>query len=151
MNGLKMNLLGLPASTALHLAAHIDAFHDGADVRKCFPKVFSGLGNLGEEFIITLKPDAKPHALFTPHNVVIPLRPKVEKELQRMESIGIISKVDKPTLWCAGMVVVPPKDGKVRIYVDLKPLNESVFQEVHPLPRVDETLALLTGTKASAS
>ena len=43
------------------------------------------------------------------------------------------------------MVVVPKKTGAVRICVDLKPLNESVLQEVHPIPRVDEALAQLTG------
>lgn len=31
------------------------------------------------------------------------------------------------------------------ICVDLKPLNESVLHEVHPLPKVDTTLALLSG------
>ena len=115
VDGLKTNLLGLPVITALHLAACIDASHAETDVRKRFPKVFSGLGNLGEEFVITLKPDAKPHALFTPSNVALPLRPKVEQELQRMESMGVISKVDEPTPWCARMVVVPKKDGKVRM------------------------------------
>ena len=64
-----------------------------------------------------------------------------------MESIGVISKVDEPTPWCAGMVVVPKKAGAIRICVDLKPLNVNVLREVHPLPKVDETLAQLTGTK----
>ena len=62
-----------------------------------------------------------------------------------MESRGIISKVDTPTPWCAGMVVDPKKDKTVRIYVDLKPLNTSVLRETHPLPKVDNTLAQLTG------
>ena len=31
--------------------------------------------------------------------------------------------------------------------VDLKPLNECVRREVHPLPRVDGTLTQLTGAK----
>ena len=43
------------------------------------------------------------------------------------------------------MVVVPKKNGTIRICVDLKPLNERVFREVYPLPRVDETLAQLAG------
>ena len=64
-----------------------------------------------------------------------------------MESMGVISKVDVPTPWCAGMVLVPKKDGSVRICVDLKPLNTAVLREVHPLPRVDDTLAQLTGAK----
>ena len=51
------------------------------------------------------------------------------------------------TQWCAGMVVVPKKDGKVRICVDLKPLNASVKRETHPLPKVDDTLAQLSGAK----
>ena len=31
--------------------------------------------------------------------------------------------------------------------MDLKPLNESVLREIHPLPKVDETLAQLSGAK----
>lgn len=53
----------------------------------------------------------------------------------------MISKVEVPTEWCSGMVIVPKKFGKVRIYVDLKPLNKSVLREAHPLPKVDDTLA----------
>ena len=64
-----------------------------------------------------------------------------------MESLGIISKVDTPTPWCAGMVVVPKKDKTVRICIDLKPLNQSVLCETHPLLKVDDTLAQLTNAK----
>lgn len=45
------------------------------------------------------------------------------------------------------MVVVQKKTGAIRICVDLKPLNENVQREVHPLPTVDDTLAQLTGAK----
>ena len=44
------------------------------------------------------------------------------------------------------MVVVPKKMGEVRISVDLKLLNESVQRELYPMPKVDDTLALLSGT-----
>ena len=57
----------------------------------------------------------------------------------------IISKVDEPTKWCAGMVVVLKANGKVRICVDLTNLNESILREFHPLPSVDHTLAQLSG------
>ena len=43
------------------------------------------------------------------------------------------------------MMMIPKKSGDVRICVDLKPLNESVLRETHPIPGVDETLAQLTG------
>ena len=65
---LKNNLLGLPAITALHLAARIETAmqKERGDILQQFPKVFQGLGNLGEEFTIKLKPNAVPHALYTP-------------------------------------------------------------------------------------
>ena len=62
-----------------------------------------------------------------------------------MEKMGVISKIITPTPWCAGMVVVPKRSGAVRICVDLKPLNECVFREAHPIPKVDDILALLNG------
>ena len=64
-----------------------------------------------------------------------------------MEKLGVISKINSPTDWCAGMVVVPKSNGKVRICVDLTRLNDSVCRERHPLPAVDQTLAQLAGAK----
>ena len=147
VRGLKTNLLGLPAITAMKLAARVDATSTGESILEKFPSVFKGLGTLGGPYEIEVKPEAKPYSLFVPRRVPLPLRQKVQQELDRMESIGVISKVDKPTPWCAGMVVVPKKTGAVRICVDLKPLNQNVLREVHPLPRVDETLAQLHGAR----
>ena len=42
---------------------------------------------------IQLKPDAQPSALFTARHLLLPLRPKVAEELEKMEKAGIISKV----------------------------------------------------------
>ena len=146
VRGLKNDLLGLPALDALQLVKKVEAAYSSSiDVKRDFPKVFTGLGNFGEPYSITLKDNARPRALFTPRNVPIPLRDKVKKELERMESLGVISSVSEPTSWCAGMVVVPKRSGDVRICVDLKALNESVMRETHPIPKVDSTLAQLAG------
>ena len=59
----------------------------------------------------------------------------------------MIYKVDTLTLWCSGMVEVTKKDKTVRICADLKALNANVLREIHPLPKVDETLAQLAGDK----
>ncbi len=74
-----------------------------------YPSVFQGLGNLGEEYEIKLKGGAKPYSLMAPRHIALPLK----EELSRMESLGVISKVDKPTQWCAGIVVVPKKAGAI--------------------------------------
>ena len=54
-----------------------------------------------------------------------------------MEKLGVLSKVDKPTHRCSGMVVVPQKSSDVRICVDLKPLNQSVRRQTNLLCGVE--------------
>ncbi len=61
--------------------------------------------------------------------------------------MGVIVKIQEPTDWCTGMVVVPKPNGKVRICVDLTNLNQSVQRERHPLPAIDQILAQLAGAK----
>ena len=105
VRGLKTNLSGLPAITALKLAARIDAITDyQAIIEESFPTLFQGLGNLGEPYVIQLLPDVQPHALHVSRNVPLSLRDKVCDELNRMKSIGVISRIEQPTQWCAGMV-----------------------------------------------
>ena len=62
-----------------------------------------------------------------------------------MQSLGVISPIEEPTQWCAGMVVVPKLSGADRICADYRQLKESVLCEVHTLPKVDATLAQLAG------
>lgn len=114
---------------------------------KCYPNIFTGLSILGDESKISLKPDAKPYAMHTARRVPISMREEVQKELNRMVSLGVISQIDEPSPWCAGMVVVPKPSGKVRICVDIKPLNENIMREFHPLPAIDEILAQLSDAR----
>ena len=102
---------------------------------------------MGEDYEIKLKPGAMPFALFTARRIPLSLRKKVVEELQCKESVGVISKVHTPTPWCTGMVLATKKSGTIRICMDLKLLNRSILREVHPLTRVDEILAQLTGAK----
>ncbi|KAL5490740.1 hypothetical protein EMCRGX_G015917 [Ephydatia muelleri] len=127
--GLWTNLLGLPAIMALKLVARLEAV-TVALVVDTFLALFEGLGNLGEPFEIRLQPGARPYALFTPRNIPIPLRQRVRQELDRMLLLGVISKVDIPSPWCAGMVVVPKKNGDIRISVDFRPLKSSVLSRI---------------------
>ena len=62
-----------------------------------------------------------------------------------MENLGVILRVDEPTQWCAGIVVVPKNDTSVRICVNFRQLNENVLREVHPIPKIEDALAQLHG------
>ena len=87
------------------------------------------MGAFGSAYEIKIKEGAKPFALYSPRSIPLSYRAKVKEELDRTLQLQIIEKVNDPTPWCAGMVVVPKKAGKVRICFDLKPLNEWVMRE----------------------
>ena len=109
--------------------------------------MFDGLGKLEGAYTIKLREDATPYALTTPRRVAVPLLPKVKQELDRMQSLGVITEITEPTEWCAGMVVVPKANGQVRICVDLTQLNENVCRERHMLPSVEQVLAQIGDAK----
>ena len=103
---------------------------EGEEVKEKFPNLCKGLGKLdGVDYIIKLKPDAKPHAISTRRRAPVPLLSKVKEELSWMEKMEIICQVDEPTEWSPGMVVVPKANGKVRMCMDLTNLNESILIE----------------------
>ncbi|CAB4038732.1 Transposon Ty3-G Gag-Pol poly, partial [Paramuricea clavata] len=153
IGNLKEPLLGRPAIDALNLVQKVETIQADEssviedEVKSTYPNLFKGLGELDGDFSIKLKPDSTPFALTTPRRVAIPLLNKVKAELERMKNLGVISKVDVPTEWCAGMVVVPKPDGNIRICVDLTKLNENVLRETYPLPKIDNLLAQISESK----
>ena len=67
---LNTNLLGLPAITALNLVARIQSISSSKEsIMKRYPNIFTGLDILGNEYKISLKPDAKPYAMHTARQV----------------------------------------------------------------------------------
>ena len=99
VKGLKNNLLGLPAIISLNLAMRIQQVEEtSTPVQDEFPNIFKGLGTIVEEYEIRLKDGVKPRALCTAKHVPIPLCTKVQEELKRMQSLGVISPVDEPSI-----------------------------------------------------
>lgn len=137
-------LLGRPAIEQLQLVSRVDSI-TMESLKQQYPKLCRGLGCVQRPYAIRLKPEAVPFSLHTPRRVPLPLMGKVKAEIERMEKMGVISKIEEPTDWCAGMVVVPKKAGTVRICVDFTKMNESVCREKFILPSVEHTLGMLAG------
>ena len=112
MTGGRQALLSCPAIESLQLVENINAIEVNKDYKAQFPKLFTGLVH-GPDYVVKLKPDAKPFTPTTPRRVPVPLLLKAKEELACMEQMHIISKVDEPTAWCAGMVIVPKANNKV--------------------------------------
>eukprot|EP00118_Oscarella_pearsei_P023104 m.272463 g.272463 ORF g.272463 m.272463 type:complete len:1311 (+) comp40563_c0_seq3:40-3972(+) len=144
VKNLRLPLLGRPAIEKLGILRRVDSLeNDCAEIQEKYPRLFTGLGKLKEEYKIAMKDDAIPFALSTSRRVPIPLMPKVKAELERMERLKVITKVDEPTDWCSGMVLHPKPNGSLRICVDLTELNKWVKRERHILPSVEDSLAQL--------
>lgn len=89
-----------------------------------FPKVFAEeVGQLEGEYHI--KPDATISPVqHAPHRVPVALRVRLKAELEEMEQQGIIASVTTPTAWGSSIVVVSKKNGKLRICLEPKELNQ---------------------------
>ena len=73
------------------------------------------------------------------------LKPQIEKELERLEAVGILQKVDSSD-WAAPIVPVLKKDGQLRICGDYKlTVNQALETEQYPLPKPEDLFATLTG------
>ena len=75
-----------------------------------FPSVFDGQVHKlpGEKFHISLIADARPFCITTPRTIPFAYKDKL-KEIDLLESQGIITPVTDPTEWCAPIVVTPKK------------------------------------------
>lgn len=112
-----------------------------------YPRVFGdGIGRLKGEYHIRLDPQSVPvqHA---PRKVPVALRDRLKETLDQLSEQGIVAPVTEPTSWVSSMVVVPKSDGKLRICLDPKDLNQAIQREHYPLPTIEDIATRLHGAK----
>ena len=59
----------------------------------------------------------------------------------------IIAPVTAPTPRVSSFVVVPKTDGKIRLCLDPKDLNQAIQREHYPLPTIEDVATRLHGAK----
>ena len=69
----------------------------------------------------------------------------VQKMLQGMLRQGIVEP--SGGAWASPIVLVKNKDGSFRFCVDFRRLNSVTKKDVHPLPRIDDALDTLAGSR----
>lgn len=99
----------------------------------------------GLPFKITLKKDVQPWAMAAPRCIPYPHIAQVKEELERMEALGVIKRVDEPTDWCHPIVVVPTSNNKVRLCLYLTKLSAQVGRQLRVMETVEDMLARTEG------
>jgi hypothetical protein len=117
------------------------------DIQSRFPAVFDGgLGILPGSVHFEVKDDVTP-VICPPRKVPIALKGKLKQELQRLDDLGVITKMDEPSDWVSQMAVTTKKNGDLRICIDPRPLNKALKREHYPLTVIDDVLPELARAK----
>ena len=112
-----------------------------------YPKVLSeGVGLLEGIYHIRLDPSIDP-VQHTPRRVPVPLRDILKVTLEDLVKQDIIAPVTEPTPRISSIVVVPKKNGALRICLDPKDLNKAILREHYPLPTIEDIATRLHGAK----
>ena len=72
--------------------------------------------------------------------VPIAIKEQLQKELQRMEEMGVIAKEEQPTDWISSLVTVKKPNGKIRVCIDPIPLNRALLRSQHLMPTLEDLL-----------
>ncbi len=139
------NIIGLRAAVALNLIQRVYEVRDSSILDE-YADVFNGIGCFEKKHHVELKEDAKP-VIHPPRKVPIALKGKLKNELDRLDKLGIIKKVDKPTDWVNSLVIVEKPKGDLRLCLDPKDLNQAVKREHYQIPTIDELSCELAGAQ----
>lgn len=70
--------------------------------------------------------------------VAIVLKTKLTEELDRLERWNVIHKIDKLTDWVSSIGIVQKPNGKLRICLDPKLLNQDLKWSHYRIPTLEE-------------
>jgi hypothetical protein len=76
-------------------------------------------------------------------------REKIEEITNEMLTYGVAKFSRSP--WSSPIVLIKKKDGSIRFCVDYRKLNNLTKRDVYPLPRTDDSLNALGGSKYFSS
>jgi hypothetical protein len=71
----------------------------------------------------------------------------VKQDINKLLVAGFIESVEEAT-WLSPIIVIPKKNGKLRICMDFRKLNVATEKDPYPLPFRNETLNIVAGYEA---
>ncbi|UYV63288.1 K02A2.6-like [Cordylochernes scorpioides] len=148
-DGYYQPILGIEAIEKLSLIKKCDAVqiqqnNSAKEILNRHKNIFEGIGRLPIEHKIRLNENTTP-VIAPSRKIPLSIREKVKAELERMEKLDIIEKVEEPSEWTHPIVVVQKPSGDVRICVDPRKLNKYVQRARYILPTAETIFSELKG------
>ncbi|XP_062577795.1 uncharacterized protein K02A2.6-like [Saccostrea cucullata] len=104
-----------------------------------FKSVFEGQGKLDGKLTLEVDQNVKPVKM-PARKVPIAIKNKLKQELDRLEQLEIIKPVNTPTDWISSLVVAPKSNGRIRLCIDPRPLNQALKRNHYPTPLIEDIL-----------
>lgn len=137
-------VLGLQACKKLKLIKRLNEIRS-INLLEEFKDVFEGIGCLKNvKHKIIIKENSVP-VTFNARKIPLSIKNELKNELDNLERLEIIEKINEPTDWVHPLVVVKKPNGKLRICLDPKELNKVIKREYFQMPTIDDMLAELSG------
>lgn len=145
------SLLGDKACERLGLVRRVYSINSSEpksvkEIVDLYPDIFKGFGVLPFTYKIKLKEGAQP-VVHAPRRVPAALKDKLKEELERMEALEVIRKVEEPTEWVNSMVCIKKPTGALRVCMDPKDLNANIQREHYQIPTREEITSEMAGAK----
>jgi hypothetical protein len=71
----------------------------------------------------------------------------IKQDIDKLLVARLIQYIEEAT-WLSPIVIVPKKNGKLRIFIDFRKLNAATKNDPYPLPFIDEILNTIVGYEA---
>ncbi|XP_037872900.1 uncharacterized protein K02A2.6 [Bombyx mori] len=111
-----------------------------------YKDLFHGLGKLNYVYKIKLTDNCAP-VVEPPRKIPFKLVDKVKNELDRLEQLDVIKKVQEPTEWVNSMVIVKKSQDKIRLCLDPQNINKCIIRERHKIPTFEELTSAMPDAK----
>ena len=108
---------------------------------------FEGIGKLNDTTVhLTIDAAVKPVAC-KHRRIPFHLRDKVESEISRLVTAGVIEPINDPTGWVSPVVITNKPDGSIRLCVDMTEPNKAIKRVHHIIPTIEDIKYRVNGAK----
>ena len=125
--------------------------NDIAALKKKYPSVFSGKLDFskGEEVPVehVIKTEGQYRAPYV-YAPAMAYHQQIKQRIEEMQQQGVIQP--SSSAYAAPIVVRPKKDGRLRLCVDYRALNEVTIPDKYVLPRIDDIISSIRGNVFSS-